>query len=159
MTESSKKPTHRAFIVKSFKGKDGEEKSRWLEIGSVWTTRTAKASTFSLSAADRRADHHFALTSRSQLTPPKTTPDASPRRSNPAGLLFITKGVSAMQELTLTSTIEDIRAAYGASAKSRLARFWTFSTGSMTPRPASRGTSLKPRWTFSASISSADSEP
>jgi hypothetical protein len=36
MTDS-KKPTHRAYVVKTFRGKDGEEKSRWLEIGSVWT--------------------------------------------------------------------------------------------------------------------------
>ena len=42
MTESSKKPTHRAFTVKSFKGRDGEDKSRWLEIGSVWTHKDGK---------------------------------------------------------------------------------------------------------------------
>ena len=33
----SKKPTHRAFIVKKFTDKDDKEKSRWLDIGSVWT--------------------------------------------------------------------------------------------------------------------------
>ena len=32
----SNKPTHRAYVVKNFTGKDGEEKGRWLEIGSVW---------------------------------------------------------------------------------------------------------------------------
>lgn len=33
----NKKPTHRAFVVKPFTDKDGKEKGRWLEIGSVWT--------------------------------------------------------------------------------------------------------------------------
>jgi hypothetical protein len=33
----SKKPTHRAFIVKKFTDKDDKEKSRWTDIGGVWT--------------------------------------------------------------------------------------------------------------------------
>ena len=33
----SKKPTHRAFIVKKFTDKDDKEKSHWLDIGGVWT--------------------------------------------------------------------------------------------------------------------------
>jgi hypothetical protein len=37
MSEDNKKPTHRAFVVKQFKDKDGKDKGRWLEIGSVWT--------------------------------------------------------------------------------------------------------------------------
>ena len=32
----SKKPTHRAFIVKNFTDKGGDEKARWLDIGGVW---------------------------------------------------------------------------------------------------------------------------
>ena len=41
MTDN-KKPTHRAFIVKNFTDKDGKEKSRWLEIGSVWPHEDGK---------------------------------------------------------------------------------------------------------------------
>jgi len=50
MTESSKKPTHRAFTVKTFKGNDGEEKSRWLQIGSVWTHKDGKGFDVNLEA-------------------------------------------------------------------------------------------------------------
>ncbi len=44
MTDS-KKPTHRAFIVKKFNDKEGTEKSRWLDIGAFGRTATARAST------------------------------------------------------------------------------------------------------------------
>ena len=50
MTDSNKKPTHRAYIVKTFKGKDGEEKSRWLDIGSVWTHKDGKGFDVNLDA-------------------------------------------------------------------------------------------------------------
>lgn len=49
MTDN-RKPTHRAFIVKTFKGKDGEEKTRWLDIGSVWTHRDGKGFDVNLEA-------------------------------------------------------------------------------------------------------------
>jgi hypothetical protein len=49
MTDS-KKPTHRAFIVKSFTDKAGKEKSRWLDIGSVWTHRDGKGFDVNLEA-------------------------------------------------------------------------------------------------------------
>ncbi len=42
MTESSKKPTHRAFVAKTFTGKDGEEKTHWIAIGSAWPTKDGK---------------------------------------------------------------------------------------------------------------------
>jgi hypothetical protein len=45
-----KKPTHRAFIVKKFTDKDGTEKSRWLDIGSVWTHRDGKGFDVNLEA-------------------------------------------------------------------------------------------------------------
>jgi hypothetical protein len=50
MTDSNKKPTHRAYIVKTFKGKDGEEKSRWLDIGSVSTHKDGKGFDVNLDA-------------------------------------------------------------------------------------------------------------
>jgi hypothetical protein len=37
MTNSNNKPTHRAYTVKNFKGGKGEDRSRWLEIGTVFT--------------------------------------------------------------------------------------------------------------------------
>lgn len=49
MTESNKKPTHRAYVVKKF-GKAGEEKSRWLQIGSVWTHKDGKGFEVTLDA-------------------------------------------------------------------------------------------------------------
>jgi hypothetical protein len=49
MTDS-KKPTHRAFIVKKFNDKEGTEKSRWLDIGSVWTHRDGKGFDVNLEA-------------------------------------------------------------------------------------------------------------
>ncbi len=49
MTDS-KKPTHRAFIVKNFTDKEGTEKSRWLDIGSVWTHRDGKGFDVNLEA-------------------------------------------------------------------------------------------------------------
>ena len=58
MTDS-KKPTHRAFVVKKFTDKDGNEKSRWLDIGTVWTHRDGKGFDVSLEALpDRRTDRH-----------------------------------------------------------------------------------------------------
>jgi hypothetical protein len=50
MSNDSKKPTHRAFTVKQFKDKDGNDKSRWLEIGSVWTHRDGKGFDVTLEA-------------------------------------------------------------------------------------------------------------
>ncbi len=38
----SKKPTHRAFVVKTFTDKGGKEKTRWLDIGSVWPHHDGK---------------------------------------------------------------------------------------------------------------------
>ena len=49
MTDT-KKPTHRAFIVKKFTDKEGAEKSRWLDIGSVWTHRDGKGFDVNLEA-------------------------------------------------------------------------------------------------------------
>jgi hypothetical protein len=49
MTDS-KKPTHRAFVVKQFKDKDGADKSRWLEIGSIWAHRDGKGFDVNLEA-------------------------------------------------------------------------------------------------------------
>jgi len=46
----SRKPTHRAFVVKKFSDKDGHEKNRWTEIGSVWTHRDGKGFDVSLEA-------------------------------------------------------------------------------------------------------------
>ena len=50
MTDSNKKPTHRAYVVKTLKGKDGEEKSHWLDIGSVWTHKDGKGFDVNLDA-------------------------------------------------------------------------------------------------------------
>lgn len=36
MTNSNNKPTHRAYTVKNFKDGKGEDRSRWLEIGTVF---------------------------------------------------------------------------------------------------------------------------
>jgi hypothetical protein len=49
MTDN-KKPTHRAFIVKKFTDKEGTEKSRWLDIGGVWTHRDGKGFDVNLEA-------------------------------------------------------------------------------------------------------------
>jgi len=46
----NKKPTHRAFIVKTFTDPKGNEKNRWLDIGSVWTHRDGKGFDVSLEA-------------------------------------------------------------------------------------------------------------
>jgi hypothetical protein len=46
----SKKPTHRAFTVKTFKDRDGKKKTRWLDIGSVWTHRDGKGFDVTLDA-------------------------------------------------------------------------------------------------------------
>jgi hypothetical protein len=55
MTDS-KKPTHRAFIVKKFNDKEGTEKSRWLDIGSVWTQRDGKGFDVNLEAVRTSQD-------------------------------------------------------------------------------------------------------
>jgi hypothetical protein len=47
---NNKKPTHRAFIVKTFTDKDGTEKNRWIDIGGVWTHRDGKGFDVSLEA-------------------------------------------------------------------------------------------------------------
>jgi len=41
MTDS-KKPTHRAFVVKNFTDKEGQQKSHWHRIGSVWPHHDGK---------------------------------------------------------------------------------------------------------------------
>jgi hypothetical protein len=46
----NRKPTRRAFIVKSFTDKEGKDKSRWLDIGSVWTHRDGKGFDVNLEA-------------------------------------------------------------------------------------------------------------
>jgi hypothetical protein len=50
MTDTDKKPSHRAFTVKPYKGKDGMEKGRWLEIGSVWPHEDGEGFTVVLDA-------------------------------------------------------------------------------------------------------------
>lgn len=42
MTNSNNKPTHRAYTVKNFKDGKGEDRSRWLEIGTVFTHSDGK---------------------------------------------------------------------------------------------------------------------
>jgi hypothetical protein len=42
MTNSNIKPTHRAYTVKNFKDGKGDDKSRWLEIGTVFTHSDGK---------------------------------------------------------------------------------------------------------------------
>jgi hypothetical protein len=46
----NRKPTHCAFIVKSFTDKEGKDKSRWLDIGGVWTHRDGKGFDVTLDA-------------------------------------------------------------------------------------------------------------
>ena len=66
MTDS-KKPTHRAFIVKKFTDKEGTEKSRWLDIGSVWTHRDGKGFDVNLLRLCRPTDgSSFGSTNRSR---------------------------------------------------------------------------------------------
>ena len=47
---SNKTPTHRAFIVRKFQADDGEEKSHWTQIGSVWTHEDGKGFDVTLAA-------------------------------------------------------------------------------------------------------------
>jgi len=49
MTEN-KKPTHRALIAKTYADKEGKEKTRWIDVGSVWTHRDGKGFEVSLDA-------------------------------------------------------------------------------------------------------------
>ena len=70
MTDS-KEPTHRAFVVKKFTDKDGNEKSRWLDIGTVWTHRDGKGFDVSLVRRSRLTD-----ASSSGSTNPKPQLDA-----------------------------------------------------------------------------------
>lgn len=49
MTDS-RKPTHRAYIVKTFTNKEGAEKNRWIDIGSVWPHHDGKGFDVSLEA-------------------------------------------------------------------------------------------------------------
>lgn len=37
MSTTNKAPTHRAYIVENYTAADRTEKSRWTEIGTVWT--------------------------------------------------------------------------------------------------------------------------
>ncbi len=39
---NNNKPTHRAHIVRKFTGKDGMERSQWIDVGSVWTHKDGK---------------------------------------------------------------------------------------------------------------------
>jgi hypothetical protein len=41
MTDS-KKPTHRALIAKTYADKEGKEKTRWIDVGSVWPHQDGK---------------------------------------------------------------------------------------------------------------------
>jgi hypothetical protein len=63
----SKKPTHRAFVVKKFTDKAGKEQTRWLDIGSVWSHRDGKA----LRPCRPMAGSSFASTNPSPLPPPE----------------------------------------------------------------------------------------
>jgi hypothetical protein len=44
------KPTHKAFVVKEFKGKDGTTQSRWIEIGSLWPHKDGEGFDLNLDA-------------------------------------------------------------------------------------------------------------
>ena len=86
MTDS-KKPTHRAFIVKKFNDKEGTEKSRWLDIGSVWTHRDGKGFDVNLEAVP--LDGRIVI----RLDEPKSSRQRNayrPRRIVRRGLHFIT---------------------------------------------------------------------
>ena len=39
---SNRKPTHRAFSVRNYEGKDGQGKAHWTDIGAVWTHKDGK---------------------------------------------------------------------------------------------------------------------
>ena len=47
---SKTKPTHRAFIVRNYQTGNGEEKSHWTAIGSVWTHQDGKGFDVTLAA-------------------------------------------------------------------------------------------------------------
>ena len=36
------KPTHRAYIVRNYPAKDGEGRSQWTDVGSVWPHQDGK---------------------------------------------------------------------------------------------------------------------
>jgi len=39
---SNNKPTHRAFIVRNYQAPNGEEKTSWTLVGSVWPHKDGK---------------------------------------------------------------------------------------------------------------------
>ncbi len=41
MSEEKKQPSHKAFSIENY-NKDGEEKSRWTEIGAAWQHKDGK---------------------------------------------------------------------------------------------------------------------
>ena len=75
MTDS-KKPTHRAFIVKKFNDKEGTEKSRWLDIGSVWTHRDGKGFDLNLEAVPLDGRHRHSARRTEVLDANRVTPTA-----------------------------------------------------------------------------------
>ena len=87
MTDN-KKPTHRAFIVKKFTDKDDKEKSRWLDIGSVWTHRDGKGFDVNLRLCRPTDGSSFGSTNRSPRRQPRNA--YRPRRIVRRGLHFIT---------------------------------------------------------------------
>jgi hypothetical protein len=40
--DNNRKPTHRAFSVRNYRDKDGQEKSFWTDIGPVWAHKDGK---------------------------------------------------------------------------------------------------------------------
>ena len=75
MTDN-KKPTHRAFIVKKFTDKDGTEKSRWLDIGSVWTHRDGKGFDVKSRGCAARRPHRHSARRTEALDANRVTPTA-----------------------------------------------------------------------------------
>ena len=75
MTDN-KKPTHRAFIVKKFTDKEGTEKSRWLDIGSVWTHRDGKGFDVNLEALPHRRTARHSARRTEALDANRVTPTA-----------------------------------------------------------------------------------
>jgi hypothetical protein len=85
MTDSNKKPTDRAFVVKNFTDKEGKEKGRWLEIGSVWPHKDGKGFDVQLEADALQSG----LTNRSPRRPILSPPNRlSPLPGYPAGAFF-----------------------------------------------------------------------
>ena len=85
----NKKPTHRAFIVKKFTDKEGTEKSRWLDIGSVWTHRDGKGFDVNLEAVPLDGRHRHSARRTEALDANRVTPTARVGSSG-AGIQFIT---------------------------------------------------------------------